>query len=357
MTTLAVTTSLLLTTTRLSRPCRAFQTVVVPATVKLGSTPSLPKEKGKRDLSKQYPSSSSSLLTRRREQQTLAMIRHRDHNQHPLSLEKIHRAHHPSSSSNNNNILLSRLFSSSSSTDGSSRRTGGDRSFLLDDKILKFRGTVATGYGRGGKKLGVPTANLPSSLFQNALKDVPTGVYFGWATIEEENPSTSTVTVNASERKIHKAVVNVGYSPTFEGQENKEKIIEAHLISDNRLEQKKDRGDDTSSDDDVSPSSSPPPDKDTTTMDDFYGHPMRLQLIGYIRPERKFDNFDELITQINRDIDDAATLLDEQPYNKCKQDPFLVAKASSSSWIGKSGGDDKGSWEFTPIESFFDSLS
>ena len=29
-----------------------------------------------------------------------------------------------------------------------------------------------------------------------------------------------------------KAVVNVGYSPTFVGEENREKIVEAHLLGD-----------------------------------------------------------------------------------------------------------------------------
>jgi riboflavin kinase len=63
-----------------------------------------------------------------------------------------------------------------------------------------------------------------------------------------------------------KAVVNVGYSPTFEGQENPaEKIIEAHLIL----------GEDDE-------------------MTDFYGETMRLQLNGFLRKERKFPTFPEL---------------------------------------------------------------
>ena len=67
-------------------------------------------------------------------------------------------------------------------------------------------------------------ASLPSSLFSSALINVPTGVYVGAA-----------VTEGSSDEKkgrgvVHKAVANVGYSPTFEGAENKEKIVEAHLI-------------------------------------------------------------------------------------------------------------------------------
>ena len=46
-----------------------------------------------------------------------------------------------------------------------------------------------------------------------------TGVYFGWASVESAD------NVAGRNRPI-KAVVNVGYSPTFEGEENKEKIVE-----------------------------------------------------------------------------------------------------------------------------------
>ena len=66
-----------------------------------------------------------------------------------------------------------------------------------------MRGPVATGYGRGGKKLGVPTANLPGPQFRDALAPVPAGVYFGWAAVDGGAPVP--------------AVVNVGYSPTFVG--------------------------------------------------------------------------------------------------------------------------------------------
>ena len=53
----------------------------------------------------------------------------------------------------------------------------------LLEHVLCMRGMVASGWGRGGKKLGVPTANLPESLFPQELRDVPTGVYLGWASV------------------------------------------------------------------------------------------------------------------------------------------------------------------------------
>jgi len=51
------------------------------------------------------------------------------------------------------------------------------------ESVLRLRGEVAAGYGRGSRKLGFPTANLPSSLFGEALADWPAGVYFGFARV------------------------------------------------------------------------------------------------------------------------------------------------------------------------------
>ena len=59
------------------------------------------------------------------------------------------------------------------------------------------------GYGRGSKKLGVPTANLPHFHSKFASGQYPTGVYFGWASIKSD---------------IYPMVTNVGRSPTFIGQ-------------------------------------------------------------------------------------------------------------------------------------------
>lgn len=133
---------------------------------------------------------------------------------------------------------------------------------LALEQIMRLRGKVDTGYGRGGKKLGFPTANLPSSLFKDALKDVPMGVYFGWAVVEHvehegggNDNGEEEVEVKKGRNVTHKAVVNVGYSPTFDGEENREKIVEAHLI----VEQGDIEG-------------------------DFYNEPMRLALSGFLRP-------------------------------------------------------------------------
>lgn len=127
-------------------------------------------------------------------------------------------------------------------------------------------GPVMTGFGRGSRKLGIPTANLPCSLFQAELSDLPCGVYAGWAGVRGG---------------VHKCVCNVGFSPTFEGAENPEKIVEAHLMEEFET--------------------------------DFYGEQMRLLLLGFLRPERKFGGVDELLATIRADIQAAGDALESSP--------------------------------------------
>lgn len=211
-------------------------------------------------------------------------------------------------------------------------------------EVVRLRGPVDQGFGRGGKKLGFPTANLPSSLFADALADVPTGVYVGSVSIEQSSEAKKGRGV------VHKAVVNVGYSPTFDGEENKEKIVEAHLIID--------EGD---------------------IEGDFYGETMRLALSGFLRPgayngnhsilqpfiyafnagitqssflssEMKFPSFPDLIKAITSDVQTAKSSLDLEPYTVFSDDPFLTE--NDSTWVGKTGGDDAASYEFESTVEF-----
>ena len=153
-------------------------------------------------------------------------------------------------------------------------------------------GPVANGYGRGSRKLGIPTANLPCSLFQAQLEELPCGVYIGWAGVRGG---------------VHKSVCNVGFSPTFAGEENPEKIVEAHIMHE--------------------------------FENDFYGEPMRLLLMGFIREERKFSGIDELLATIKADIEKARTALDGPPYDALAAAPWLLV-----------GGDATGSLQLMNAE-------
>jgi FAD synthase len=149
-------------------------------------------------------------------------------------------------------------------------------------------------------------------LFKNALSEVPTGVYIGFAVIESNGQEKG-------RNKIHKTVVNVGYSPTFQGEENKEKIVEAHLIVENG-----------------------------EIEGDFYEEIMRLALYGFLRPEMKFSSFPELVKAITNDVATAKTSLDMDHFTMFKtKDPFL--SEFSLPWVGSSGGSIDASYEFERV--------
>lgn len=158
-------------------------------------------------------------------------------------------------------------------------------------RLAALCGPVMLGYGRGSSKLGFPTANLPCSLFQDTLGALDTGVYLGWAGLGGE---------------VRKCVANVGFSPSFVGQENPEKIVEAHIIAEGQPVPK-----------------------------DFYGEPLRLLLLGYVRPERRFDfskGPGELIAAISADVKTATARLDDPEFRKFREAPWLVATVGKPSF-------------------------
>ena len=111
----------------------------------------------------------------------------------------------------------------------------------------QIRGIVVTGRDRGGKLLGIPTANI--NLHDELCPK--TGIYA--VTVEREN-------------KQLKGVANIGYSPTFDDHEF---TVEVHILDFDQ---------------------------------DIYGEKIRVNFIQRIRDEKKFAGIDELIEQIHRDI-------------------------------------------------------
>ncbi len=117
-------------------------------------------------------------------------------------------------------------------------------------------GIVARGEQRG-RKIGVPTANL--DVWAEQL--IPAaGVYATWALVDG---------------KMHMAATNIGYRPTFAG-EALSLSIEAHLLD---------------------------------FAGDIYGKRLELRFEQRLRAEQKFDDFQELVAQIRRDIAAARALL------------------------------------------------
>lgn len=73
---------------------------------------------------------------------------------------------------------------------------------------LQLHSTVVTGFGRGSRQLGVPTANMDPEPLAQQLQQLERGVYFGWAQL---TPPAGWPAVDAA---VHKMVMNVGRRPT-----------------------------------------------------------------------------------------------------------------------------------------------
>ena len=155
---------------------------------------------------------------------------------------------------------------------------------------LRMTSTVVRGFGRGSTDLGIPTANLDRTAIKlydcktsSALTfdDLPCGIYWGFGRIGEKS--------DAEESTVYKAAVSIGYNPTYN---NKEKTIEPHFIA-------------------------PPKDSrrhasscGETLMAEFYDKPIRLSVVGYLRPELPFEGLEKLIEAIKNDIVNAEALGD-----------------------------------------------
>lgn len=116
-------------------------------------------------------------------------------------------------------------------------------------------GTVVHGDDLG-KKIGFPTANLSA----HSEQFPPNGVYFSEAKLDGV---------------IYPGVVNLGYRPTMSSGRS-DRILEVYLFDFNR---------------------------------DIYGKDLELRFVRYLRPEKKFENVDALVRQIERDVQQARELV------------------------------------------------
>ena len=58
---------------------------------------------------------------------------------------------------------------------------------------------------------------------------------------------------------------------------------------------------------------------------DFYDAPMKLLICAFLRPQAKFDSFDELIEAITTDVEFGKTALDEPALTALRDDAFFAA--------------------------------
>src|ERR1051326_7519698 len=112
-------------------------------------------------------------------------------------------------------------------------------------------GTVVHGDDLG-KKIGFPTANLSA----HSEQFPPNGVYFAEATLDSV---------------VYPGVVNLGYRPTISSGKS-DRVLEIHLLD---------------------------------FKGEIYGRDLELHFVRYLRPEKKFENVDALVRQIELDVQQA----------------------------------------------------
>ncbi|CAK7201109.1 riboflavin kinase [Sporothrix eucalyptigena] len=151
---------------------------------------------------------------------------------------------------------------------------------------VKMEGPVISGFGRGSKELGIPTANLPVDAETTPwIADCVSGVYFGWAVLEAARPGeaaaaeakgviggvTSKLSAENTDRTpavagLYPMVMSIGYNPFYH---NTTRTAEVHILY--------------------------------PFAHDFYGAHLRLAILGYIRPEQNYDSLDALVADIQFD--------------------------------------------------------
>jgi len=140
---------------------------------------------------------------------------------------------------------------------------------------FQLKGMVVKGFGRGSKDLGIPTANFPESVVESIPDDISTGVYYGWAQVDQG--------------PVHKMVMSIGWNPFYS---NQKKSAETHILH------KFDR--------------------------DFYNSTLSVIITGYWREEKNYDSLEALIDDINNDIKVAKQMLDTETHSVYKTDSFFT---------------------------------
>lgn len=158
---------------------------------------------------------------------------------------------------------------------------------------VRLRAKVVHGFGRGSKTLGFPTANMEIRWDQeNNLENLDQderavldfargcqpGIYYAWAQV-----------VDGADQGVYKVAMSVGWNPTF--SDVKARTIEPWILHDYAA--------------------------------DFYGCELRVVVCGYVRPEIKFDVFDELIAAIRADGEFCAEALDSEECAALARDAFF----------------------------------
>ncbi|KAI2636649.1 hypothetical protein GGS21DRAFT_38353 [Xylaria nigripes] len=134
---------------------------------------------------------------------------------------------------------------------------------------LRMEGTVISGFGRGSKELGIPTANLPvDAAVTPWIADAQSGVYFGWASLALPSSHPDSQAQESTQFLIYPMVMSIGYNPFYK---NSVRSAEVHVLH--------------------------------SFHADFYDVPMRLLILGFVREEKDYSGLEALVEDIQIDCD------------------------------------------------------
>ncbi|KAI7848027.1 hypothetical protein BDC45DRAFT_471754 [Circinella umbellata] len=138
-------------------------------------------------------------------------------------------------------------------------------------------GKVVSGFGRGSKELGIPTANLSEEALEAMCTEFTTGVYYGWVQIGEKGS------------EVYPMVMSLGWNPYYK---NEKRSAEVHIIHE--------------------------------FAEDFYGIDIRVIVLGYVRPEQNYPSLDALIRDIRTDVEVAKKSLQRPAYEAFKKNELFT---------------------------------
>lgn len=130
-------------------------------------------------------------------------------------------------------------------------------------------------------QLGIPTANLPvDAAVTPWIADITSGVYFGYASLAlpAGHPDRAAAASEAA-YLVYPMVMSIGYNPFYK---NDVRSAEVHVLH--------------------------------KFAHDFYGAPMRLLIVGFIRKELDYSGLEALIQDINIDCEVARTSLGREAW-------------------------------------------
>ncbi|KAK2589434.1 riboflavin kinase [Conoideocrella luteorostrata] len=144
----------------------------------------------------------------------------------------------------------------------------------------KMEGKVISGFGRGSKELGIPTANLPvDSDITPWISSIPSGVYFGYASLSLPESHPQKPSGAAHSFTTFPMVMSIGYNPFYKNTVRSAEVHVLHKFS-----------------------------------ADFYDAHMRLLILGFIREEKDYKSLEALIEDIEFDCEVARNSLKREAW-------------------------------------------